>query len=72
VGFADGMKGFGGAIHEVAIQSAMHMKIDETWAEGETLEVLVILNGALVEAVWNFGDYAIAEDHMAWFECGVF
>jgi hypothetical protein len=50
VGFADGMKGFGGAIHEVAIQSAMHMKIDESGAEGITIEVLVILNGALVEA----------------------
>jgi hypothetical protein len=28
----------------------MHMKIDESGAEGITIEVLVILNGALVEA----------------------
>ena len=44
------MKGFGGAIHEVAIQSAMHMNIDESGAEGITIEVLVVLNGPLVEA----------------------
>lgn len=66
------MEGFGGTIHEVGIQSAMNVKIDESGAEGETFEVLVVLNGAFIRAVKNLGNYAITDDHMAWFECGIF
>ena len=49
VGLANGVEVIGGAIHEIGIHSAMHMKIDEAGCEVKPFKVLVIVDGALVK-----------------------